>query len=101
MTSLPDLARHWFRQTDKGKGLRLDQAELDLLNAMGVGRLIADSLAEFQRQQCQRRVAQNHSISGGRSGSIDEMTEPTSLSHGTTQPPDANEALARVQRMLS
>ena len=49
---LADVARHWFRKTDLGKGLRLDPDQLDLLNAIGVGKVIADALAEYQRDQC-------------------------------------------------
>jgi hypothetical protein len=45
-TGLPPTAQHWFRQTDKGKGIRLDAGQVDLLNAIGVGQLIREH-AEF------------------------------------------------------
>lgn len=46
MTDLPEIARHWSRQTDKAKGIRLDAAAMDMLNAIGVGELIREH-AEF------------------------------------------------------
>jgi hypothetical protein len=53
---LARLTRNWMRQTQLGKGLRLDAENLDLLNAIGVGELIAAKAAEFQRRECQVRV---------------------------------------------
>lgn len=40
MGEITDIARHWSRQTDRGKGIRLEAEMLDLLNAIGVGELI-------------------------------------------------------------
>lgn len=40
-------ASHWFRQSDKGKGIRLDGDQMDLLNAIGVGALLREAL-EFE-----------------------------------------------------
>lgn len=48
-TNLIDLARHWLNQTAKGKGLRLGPEELDLLNSIGVGEIIASKVAEIGR----------------------------------------------------
>jgi hypothetical protein len=53
---LARLTRNWMRQTQLGKGLRLDAEYLDLLNAIGIGELIAAKAAEVQRRECQVRV---------------------------------------------
>jgi hypothetical protein len=94
---LPDTAQHWFRQTDKGKGIRLDGGQLDLLNAIGVGKVIADALADYQRNQCQQRAARSRSISGEGSSSSRGRAEITKSS-GTIPPPDENEQLHRARR---
>jgi hypothetical protein len=46
---LHQTAKHWFAQTELGKGIRLDAAQLDLLNSLGVGKVIADALADQDR----------------------------------------------------
>src|SRR5262245_32393449 len=53
---LARLTRNWMHQTQLGKGLRLNAEYLDLLNAIGVGELIARKAAEVQRRECQVRV---------------------------------------------
>ena len=59
---LARLARKWMRQTQQGKGLRLDPQELDLLNAVGLGELLAAKAAELQRHECEARIAGMHAI---------------------------------------
>lgn len=51
MASLTDLARHWSRQTDKGKGIRIEADALDVLNAHGVGEMLQKLAAEEQTDQ--------------------------------------------------
>jgi hypothetical protein len=53
---LARLTRNWMRQTQLGKGLRLSAEYLDLLNAIGVGELIAAKASEVQRRECQVRI---------------------------------------------
>ena len=53
---LARLTRNWMRQTQLGKGLRLNAEYLDLLNAIGVGELITAKAAEVQRRECQVRI---------------------------------------------
>jgi hypothetical protein len=94
---LPDIARHWSRQTDKGKGIRLEAGQMDLLNAIGVGELILKAAAEYQRNQCQQRAARSRSISGDPSASS-QGQDGIMKSSGTIPPPDANEQLQRARR---
>lgn len=101
MSSLPKIAGKWFRKTDIHKGIQLNPEEMDILNSIGVGQLIAEKLAEHQRALCLKRNAESQSINGGLSVSIDGQTVKTSKSPGMTQRPGGSEALARVQRMLS
>ena len=99
MTTIADIARKWNRKTELHRGLQLDAASLDILNAMGIGKQIAEAAAEYQRNQCQKRVARNQSISGGNTGSTGGQTDQTSKSSGMTPKEDANEALARALEM--
>ncbi len=101
MTNLTDLARHWLNQTAKGKGLRLDSDQLDLLNTLGIGELLASEAAKTLRDQCQKRTLR--SIQGGNTASNGtegktELSEPlSSKSSGMTMLPDATEAAARAR----
>ncbi len=55
----PELAgifRHWSRKSEMGKGIRLSPAELDILNAIGAGELIARAAAEAQREKAAKRL---------------------------------------------
>ncbi|WP_174285508.1 hypothetical protein [Sphingomonas bacterium] len=56
MGNIVDLARHWSRQSDKGKGIRIEADALDVLNAIGVGELILTKAAEQQREACSQRL---------------------------------------------
>ncbi len=60
MTNLTDLARHWLNKTARGKGIRLDAEQLDFLNAIGVGEIIAGEAAKLQREQCQKRTLRSN-----------------------------------------
>lgn len=101
MTNLADLARHWINQTGKGKGVRLSSEELDLLNAIGVGEIIAGKAAEHQRAQCLQRTTRSipvdHTASNGTSDAM-EVSEPhSSRSFGMTPQPGATEAALRAR----
>lgn len=104
MSALPEIASHWFRQTDKGKGVRLDAGQMDLLNAIGVGQLIAEAMASYQREQCQKRTMRSQSMPAADTGSYGteeemERFEPrTSRSYGMTTPQDVTAASRRAQR---
>ncbi|MFZ5743436.1 MAG: hypothetical protein ACOY7T_03015 [Pseudomonadota bacterium] len=102
MTSIIELNRHFMRQADLGKGLRLTAQELDLLIAIGVGELLASKAADSQREQCQKRMMR--SIPGadtGSNGTLEPM-EPSgrhsSRSSGTMPPPGETGAEARARR---
>ncbi len=90
MTDIADLARHWMRQSQLGKGLRLDPTQVDALNALGVGELILAAVARVQREQCLRRTMT--SIQGAGIGSLGiesgmEASEAHSFkSSGMTRP---------------
>lgn len=102
MNDLTDIARHWLRQTQLGKGLRLDGEQLDLLNAIGVGDIIAAEAAKLLREQCHKRTLR--SIPGGNTasnGTVDETEAsepPSSRSSGMTPQLDVIEAAARARR---
>lgn len=102
MAALPDLLRHWARQSQIGKGIRLDAEQLDLLNAIGVGELIAVESARMQREQCSKRMMRSIPEENIGSHGIDEETEASerrsSRSSGTTTPQDVTAAAARAKR---
>ena len=101
MTSLTKLARHWSRQTEKRCGIRLDAAAMDQLNAMGIGEKIHLAAAKEQREECEKRSAQNHSIAATTSVSMPPVRAgPTLKSSGMIPPSVGIDALARVQRRL-
>ena len=100
MDGLSDIARHWARQTDKGRGLRLEAHDLNLLNAIGVGELILAKAAEQQRKQCVERSVKSQFISEETTGWSGGQIERTWRSSGMTASQDGIEALARVQRRL-
>lgn len=54
--SLSDIARKWTLAADRGKGIRLSAAELDILNAAGAGVLLAQAASAYlQDKAIQRR----------------------------------------------
>lgn len=55
MDDLTGLARQWSKQTAAGRGIRLSAAQVDLLNALGAGELIAREAAKAQRELSERR----------------------------------------------
>ena len=102
MTTLTKISRHWSRQTEKRRGIRLEAAAMDILNAIGVGELIHLAAAEGQREECEKRSSQSQSIAGTTSASMLPVRgAPTLKSSGMIPPSVGNEALARVQRRLN
>lgn len=105
MTSISDLARHWTRQTEKGKGIRIEAAALDVLNAIGVGELILTKAAEAQREACNSRIKTSTRVANIASPMTDELTAPSgvriSRSSGTTPQHDVIGAARRAQRTSS
>lgn len=105
MTTLADLARHWARQTQKGKGIRIEGAGLDLLNAIGVGEMIQAKAAEEQRLLCGQRLMNSTAGENTDSPTIESATEASALrsfkSSGTTKQPDAIASARRAQRTSS
>src|SRR3990167_1531625 len=97
MTALPDIARHWLSQTEKGKGIRLDADAMDILNAIGFGELLATEAAKYQREQCRNRSARNRSFRGESSGSTRAPAEAMKSS-GMTRIESGKEALARARQ---
>lgn len=99
MTSLPELARKWIRKSEIGKGFMLSPAEQDLLNSLGIGQIIANAAAEYQREQCRQRDAHRRSTSVDRIALTDAAGGKTSSSPGMIPPPSANDQLQRAREM--
>lgn len=57
VSSLPDLARRFSRAIEKGKGIRLEAADLDLLCSTGVLAALTDAAAAEQQRQAAERLA--------------------------------------------
>lgn len=57
MRSLPELARHISNQLERGRGVRLEAADLDLLASVGVVEAISEAAARQQREEAAARVA--------------------------------------------
>ena len=102
---LPDLARRWSRALERGRGIRIEAADLDLLAAIGVNTLIQTAAAEILKEHAkwrdgQRRVGSTRAAisSSTLTGGPTEVFEPaSSRSSGTTQSEDAHALLAHAQ----
>jgi len=55
--SIVALSRRWTSAGIKGKGIRLADHELDLLNAIGAGEMLMSAAAEGQKKQAVERRA--------------------------------------------
>jgi hypothetical protein len=102
MTSLGDIARHWSRQTEKGKGIRFEADAMDVLNAIGVGELITMKAAEAQREACRTRMRGSTPAANTDSPTIASETEAfvprSSRSSGMTRTQGVSASAARAQR---
>lgn len=54
---LSHLARHWMRQAELDRGIRIEAGDLALLNAIGIGELLASAAAAAQREAAQAKMA--------------------------------------------
>lgn len=91
-----DLARKWNRKLDQGKGTQFTAHELALMASIGVNDLVQNAAAKLLRDQCQKRVVHDLSISAETTGSTGVRTGKTSKSRTTTQSHDESESLARA-----
>jgi hypothetical protein len=73
MKSLPDIARHFSACIERGKGIRLEAADLDILASIGVNELVQRAAAEYLRDQSRERIAKRQ---GG--GNAARSIDPTS-----------------------
>jgi hypothetical protein len=105
MTDLAVLARHWMRQTETDRGIRLDASDLALLNAIGVGQLILDETGRMQREQCLRRTIAPTSVANtGLVGMSDETVQSErhfGQSIGTTNQREGIDPSQRARRRSS
>ena len=99
MNDIVDLSRRFMRKTQIGKGMQLRPDDIDLLNAIGVGQMIAEAAAEAQRKQCQERDAHRRSTSVDRIPFTSVTGGKTSKSSGTTPQPDAKDRLRQARAM--
>jgi hypothetical protein len=101
---LSDLARRWSRAVERGRGLRIEANDLDVLTSIGVNDLIQAIAAEKLKERARWRGEQRRagSISAETSGSTgtERATEasgaPTSQSSGMTPGEDATDLLAHA-----
>jgi len=102
MSDLSALLRHWLRQTELGRGVRLSSDELDLLNSIGVAELLAVKTTEALRNRCQQKTSR--SIPVGDTGlnttvePMDHFEPRTSRLSGTTETPGETGAAQRARR---
>ncbi|VXD07749.1 hypothetical protein SPHINGOT1_80209 [Sphingomonas sp. T1] len=57
LRSIVALSRRWASAGVRGKGIRLADHELDLLNAIGAGEMLMSAAAEEQKKQAVERRA--------------------------------------------
>jgi len=104
MTDLSKLARRWMRQSEMGRGIKLSAADHDLLNAIGVGELLAAEAARLMREQSQQRAHRimpaEESPSNDSTGKTTPANIPSSRLSGKRHHHDADAAAARVRRQL-
>ncbi|MCP3732216.1 hypothetical protein M9978_17485 [Sphingomonas sp. MG17] len=102
---LADLARRWSRALHRGRGIRLEAADLDQLAAIGVNDIIQAAAAEFLKEKAkcrdgQRRGDYTHAVTTGSTGTGGPTVvfdPPISPYSGTTQSEDAHALLAHAQ----
>ena len=105
ISELSQLAVSWMKKSSGGKGLRLTPAQLDLLNAIGVGELVAFAAAEAISKQClnKRHLATSEAdISLSRTSDATELSARRfTKSSGTTNSPDEIAAAQRARLRVS
>ncbi|WP_242154048.1 hypothetical protein [Sphingomonas sp. BAUL-RG-20F-R05-02] len=104
---LPDLARRWSRAIERGRGIRIEAADLDLLTGIGVNELIQTASAETLKERAKWRADQRNAGSTsaentgstGTSGPTVVYDPPSSRSSGTTENEGALALLAHAQEI--
>jgi hypothetical protein len=102
-----DLARKWSRAIERGKGIRLEADQMDMLTAIGANDVLQAAAAELLKEQARCRDVQRRreSISAVPIGSIgtarqmEASDHHTSPSSGMTQTEDAFALLEHAQRI--
>ena len=101
ISELSQLAVVWMKKSDGGKGLRLTPAQLDLLNAIGVGELVASAAAKAVTEKCQSKRSLSTREENTNSYRIEDATalfdRHTTRSYGTTSKPDEIAAARRAR----
>ncbi|MDN4632284.1 hypothetical protein QCD71_12220 [Sphingomonas sp. PsM26] len=106
-SGIADLARKWSRAIEKGKGIRIEAGDIDLLTAIGVNDLIQTAAAESLKDKAKCRDVQRRRefINGVPSGSTgterrtDPSAAPSLRSSGMTQSEDASDLLQHALTM--
>jgi hypothetical protein len=92
-----------MRQAELGRGIRLSADEHDLLNAIGLGEMLATEAAKIQRTQCLHRSTRVTPVANIPSDTGEGKTEASdttrSTSFGMMKPLDAKSGLARARQM--
>ncbi|MEO9130411.1 MAG: hypothetical protein ABI240_04300 [Sphingomonas sp.] len=104
---LPDLARRWARAIDRGRGIRIEAADLDLLTDIGVNDIIQVAAAEKLKERAKWRTERrnvgyaNEASTGsiGTDGPMERCDPPTSRSSGTMASEDAHALLAHARQI--
>lgn len=107
LKSLPALARQWSTAIERGKGVRLNAADLELLTLVGVYDLLQAAAAQYLKETtlCRKTGDQSPYTSGENTGSTGTAreTEPSAPGSpryfGTTIVGDASALLAHAQAM--
>ena len=101
--SIVKLAGKMTRAAERGKGVRVESADLDLLGSLGLFDIINRAVADYLKEQTQCRDALRRSTKEGNTGSpmTNAQTEPFGApiytSGGTTPERDASAARRRLQ----
>jgi hypothetical protein len=106
-TPLPELARRWSRAVERGRGIRIEADDLDLLTAIGVTELIQAGAAEKLKERARWREGQRSEASTpaettGSTETSDATAPPavrTTPFSGMTQKADASDLLAHAQQI--
>ncbi|KEZ00321.1 hypothetical protein AI27_06550 [Sphingomonas sp. BHC-A] len=114
MTALPDLTERIQKAIVRGRGIRFEAPDLDMLVAIGFFDLVQTETAKLLRNQCLTRSMMNRSIQGerleaeGRNTGSDITSLPTaravhpiSTSSGMTPTQDTSGLARRARRMSS
>jgi hypothetical protein len=103
MSDISHLARRWMRQAELGRGIRLSADEHDLLNAIGLGEIIAAEAAKLQRTKCLHRSTRltrgENTPSAMSAGETEPSGTLSSTFSGMTNGPSVERVAARARLM--